>query len=325
MRVVLRKLLPFLHLTRITTAFAAIANVWFVILWSRAAAPNEALPSALADLSLPVLLATSAVCAAGLFVYGMALNDVLDVQYDRAFAPNRPLPSGQLRMVWAVSLVILALMVAMLGAIVLGMKALLLCLLTAAAILFYNAVGKFIPAVGLVSLGLIYAAHMMIPNFDLKFVWPVWVVMTHSLLVGAWTYSLAEKRPLMTRRGATAMILGWAVWSLVLFIAGYRRVDGIWPDWVNPLTVLGPIVLAILFVLYGIRKVRITPTRARAAEKITRYGALWLALYDTAWLFGQGYRQYAALLGAVAVAGFLGMTLVREVLGLLERPLEYRR
>ncbi len=327
MRVVLRRLLPLLHLTRITTAFAAISNVWFVILWTREAGP-ELEPGTAAiwstDLSLTSLLATSAVAAGGLFVYGMALNDVLDVQHDRAFAPRRPLPSGQLRMVWAVCLVITALMTALLGAIVLGTSALLLCMLTAGAILFFNAAGKFIPAVGLVSLGLIYAAHMMIPNFQLHFVWPVWTVMTHALVVGAWTYSLAEKRPLMSRRGVVAMIFGWAVWSCVLFTAAYRR-GGIWPDWVEPAAAIGPAVLALLFVWYAMRKVRKTPSRTRAAEKLVRYGALWLALYDTAWLFGQGYWKPAAVLGIVALVGFIGMTVVRELLSLIDQPLEYRR
>ncbi len=324
MRLLLRKLLPFLHLTRITTAFAAVANVWFVVLWTTAAGPQfEPGTQQLSELDPALLLVASAAAAVGLFLYGMALNDVLDVQYDRTFAPSRPLPSGELRMVWAVSLVIVALMVAMIGAMLLGREAFFLCLITAGAILFYNAAGKFVPAVGVVSLGLIYAAHMLIPNYHLRFVWPVWTVMTHSLAVGAWTYTLADKRPLMSRRGTFAMILGWAVWSGVLFYAAHRR-GALWPDWVNPWSPVGPLVLAVIFVWYAARKIRTSPSRQRAAEKLVRYGALWLALYDTAWLLGQGYWRPALLLASVGLAGFLGMTVVREVLSLVERPLEYR-
>ena len=325
MRLILRKLLPFLHLTRITTAFAAVGNVWFVVLWTRASGKDlETGTSVIWQLDLFWLLLASAIAAVGLFVYGMALNDVLDLQYDRAFAPQRPLPSGQLRLVWAVSLVVIALMAAILGSFFLGMQALLMCMLTAGAILFFNAAGKFIPAVGLVSLGLIYAAHMLIPNYQLRFVWPVWVVMTHSLFVGAWTYSLEEKRPLMSKRGIFAMILGWVVWSGVLIYAGHRR-GGIWPRWVDWKIIVGPVVLALLFVWYGRRKVKKTQSRYRAAEKLKRYGALWLTLYDTAWMLGQGYWHGALLLACLALAGFVGMTAVRELLGLLERPLEYRR
>ncbi len=324
MRLLLRKLLPFLHLTRITTAFAAVANVWFVVLWSREAGPIlEPGTAPLQELDPALLLCASALAAIGLFLYGMALNDVLDVHYDRTFAPQRPLPSGQVRMVWAVSLVITALMAAMIGAVFLGREAFFLCLLSAGAILFYNGAGKFVPAVGVVSLGLIYAAHMLIPNYYLRFVWPVWTVMTHSLAVGIWTYSLADKRPLMSRRGMFAMILGWVVWSGVLFYAAHRR-GGIWPDWVNPWSPVGPAALAVLFVWYASRKIKVAPSRHRAAEKLVRYGALWLALYDTAWLLGQGYWRPAVLLGSVGLAGFLGMTVVREILSLVERPLEYR-
>ena len=76
--------------------------------------------------------------------------------------------------------------------------AIILGLLTASAILFYDAAIKYIPSFGLVSLGLIYAAHMLIPNVDLVFVWPVWVAMSHSLLVGAMTHRLAGRRPALT-------------------------------------------------------------------------------------------------------------------------------
>ena len=35
MRRLLQSIAPFLHLTRVTTAFAAVSNVWLIVLWTR--------------------------------------------------------------------------------------------------------------------------------------------------------------------------------------------------------------------------------------------------------------------------------------------------
>ena len=68
MRRLLVRLLPAFHLTRVTTAFAAVANVWFVILWTRAHAQHEAGTDAIFDRPLWLTLLASGVNALGLFV-----------------------------------------------------------------------------------------------------------------------------------------------------------------------------------------------------------------------------------------------------------------
>jgi hypothetical protein len=328
MRQTLLRLAPVLHLTRVTTAFAAVANVWFIILWTRASAENEGSTLNLWDSPLWLLLLGGAVNALGLFTFAAALNDVLDQRRDRMLHPERPIPSGRLSVDWAIALVVGTFMAAVLGATVLGMDAVVLTILVAAAVLFFNAAGKFIPAIGLVVLGLIYAGQMVIPNLRLVFVWPVWLVMTHSLVVGGLTHVLARRVPVVSRRAVVMSIVGWAFWTAVMLYAGWIRArgrGGLWPDFVRPDTAIWPALLVIAFAVTTWRKVRVHGPGARASEKIGRYGALWQALYACAWLLGQRYIAEFLIVGTLTAAGFLGMTVLREVYGLIERPPGYRR
>jgi hypothetical protein len=107
--------------------------------------------------------------------------------------------------------------------------------------------------------------------------------------------------------------------------AGAAWWQGLWPGWVRWQAAVAPAALAVVFGLWAWRKaVRLGPG-PRAAEKIARYGALWLALYACAWLVGQAYNDEALILGVLAMAGFLGMTVLREAFALIEQPMGYRR
>ncbi len=61
-----------------------------------------------------------------------------------------------------------------------------------------------------------------------------------------------------------------------------------------------------------------------AAEKLKRYGAMWQALYGSAWLLALGMELQALWIGLFALAGFSAMTLIKEVTGLSDRPVAYR-
>ena len=63
---------------------------------------------------------------------------------------------------------------------------------------------------------------------------------------------------------------------------------------------------------------------AAAAEKLKRYGAMWQALYGAAWLAAIGLPVQAMWLGLFALAGFAGMTLIKEITGFSDRPVAYR-
>lgn len=330
MRRLLLRIFSALQLTRITTAFAAVANVWFVILWTQSS-KHEAASGTANDpfyaLPLWVLLGGGAINALGLFGFATALNDVLDWRRDQALHPERPIPSGRVSLDGAISLVVCTLGAAVLGATPLGMTAVLLTLLIAGAILFFNAAGKYIPAIGLVVLGLIYAGQMVVPNLNLKFVIPVWVVMTHALLVALAVHVLGRKAPGLSARAGVFAVFGWIFWTSVMFAVGWyrnRNDGGLWPDWVPLSHGLWILLLAAAYVLLVWKRLSSLGRGPRVAEKIARYGALWLPLYGATWLFAEGNPR-GWLLALLAVFGLLGMTLLREVVALIEQPMGYRR
>lgn len=327
----LRQLAPVLHLTRVTTAFALVANAWFVILWTRASPSFEGLDPAsapLRDRPLWLLLVGGALVALGLFSFGACLNDILDAKRDRTLRPDRPIPSGQVSMEAATALVFTTLICSILGAAVFGTEAVVATVLVQGAIFIFNAAWKFIPGIGLVVLGLIHAGYMVIPNVHLKFLWPVWLAMTHSLVVGAATYHLSRKVPKISKRAIAAAITGWVFWSAVIFwLQWYRDSEPrqFWPGWVSTRTAAWPAGLALIFVIVAWGKSRKLGPGVRAAEKVSRYGALWLALYACGWLVGADYRREALILITLTGCAFLGMSILREIYGLVERPMGYRR
>lgn len=322
---------PILHLTRVTTAFAAVSNVWFVILWS-AGVPEETATAQLQTRPMWALLTGGAATALGLYAYGACLNDLLDVRRDRALRPERPLASGRVSVETAAVTVALTLIVAVLGSTVFGTASVLLTLTLAFGILFFNTAARFVPAVGLVVLGLLYAGHILIPNPGLRFMWPVWLVMTHALVVAAATHVLARKVPPISMRAGVIAVLGWLGWSALILWLGWARSSpdpetpkALWPAWVPPTAALGPAVLGAAFLLLAVRRTRQYGFGPRAADKIYRYGSLWLTLYAVAWMLGAGRVREAVLLGVLALAAFLTMTTLRELYGLAEQPVGYRR
>ncbi len=317
-----------LHLTRVTTAFALVANTWFVILWSRASGAYEGGAARMTLSPLWVQLSGGALVALGLFGFGACLNDILDVKRDRALRPEKPLVSGQISMDAALTLVFVTMLASVLGAVIFGTAAVVMTALVLGAIFVFNAAWRFIPGFGLVALGLIHAGYMLIPNVELKFLWPVWLAMTHSLAVGAVTHRMSQKVPKISKRAAAAAIAGWAFWSaIILWLEWLRdpRPRDLWPDWVNPWTAVWPAGLAVLFVVVAWGKAHGVGPGPRAAEKVSRYGSLWLALYACAWLVGAGHTHEALILLALTGCAFLGMTVLREAYGLVEQPVGYRR
>lgn len=316
------RIVPALRLTRVTTAFAAVANIWFVILWTRATADE---PARAALHKGPVLLQVFGgfLIAIGLYSFAAAGNDILDIRRDRALKLDRPLASGEMRAESAVAMITASLVAAALGATALGVWSVRLAMLLALGILFYNFAGRHFPSVRIVLLGLIYAFHMFIPNPHLAFVWPVWLAMTHSLAVSAITHTLAGGRPALTRGAITAATIGWLFWSVALLSLGWWRTGAIWPNWASGLGGLFVFILVVGFGAIVWWIVRRGPSR-EAAERVMRLGAFWMALYSAAWLLGQGHINEGVGIALVAIAGFAGALGLHEITGRLEHPLNYR-
>jgi hypothetical protein len=315
------RLITAIQLTRLTMAFGAVSDVWFVVLYTRATPEHQSVPVHGMPL-VPALLA-GAIVAIGLFAYGAALNDVLDVRHDSAFSPDRPIPAGRIRVGQAVVVTVGALIVAVLAGNAMGMWALWITLVTAAGILFYNATGRFIPPVGVVTIGLIHAAHMLIPNHQIQITLPVWLVMTHTMVIAVAVHRLEDKRPRLNRQAYLGIIFGWLTWSVLLLGAGFLQSGTIWPSERSGLDLLYPAMAVALFLAVARWKTSGVGPRA-AAEKLKRYGAMWESLYGAAWLLALGLGVQAFWIGGFAIAGFTVMTLIKEVTGLSDRPIAYR-
>jgi 4-hydroxybenzoate polyprenyltransferase len=313
-----RNLLNLLQLMRVELVLAAISNSWLVIFLSRGPEVELHRPSEFTDLfqvwqALPLV----AIISAGLSAYGTAYNDALDARHDRTFSPDRPIPAGGINPDMAIRVALLSLLVAILGAIFLPKLSMLLCLVTAAAVLFFNMTGKFLPPVGIILFGLIWAGNMVIPNPTLGYAWPVFLTITHVIACSAVAYILEAKRPLILGPDWWGLILGWVFWALI--IVG-------WMFWQNtlalpqhPLIWVGPAAMVGLFLLVSwllLRRHMNSPARRRrAGARFSQVSVAWLILYNAGWLFGAGMNGPALLMIGVFIAAMLGVW----ALGLLSR------
>ncbi len=325
---IMRRVSPYLHLARVTTAFAAVANTWFAILWTLAMGDHEAGVSTLSGQPAWLLLLGGAGNALGLYAFGVSLNDLLDAKQDRAFRLDRPVAAGRVSAAAGLAAVSGTLMLAVLGATAFGDRGVLITLLLAAAILGFNAAAKFVPGVGLVMLGVIVAGHMLVPNPSIKFLWPIWLILTHVMVVALVRHVVGRKVPPVSRRAVVVASVGWGVCTAVVVALSWRRGgpdDWLWPEWVPWWSAIPVLALVAAFGLFIRRRIRAMGAGARTAEKVGRYGALWMALYGCGWLVGAGLWEESVILGTLTVAGWLGMTVLREWYSLIENPTGYRR
>jgi len=315
------RIITAIQLTRLTIAFGAVSDLWFVILFTQAR--GEYTHVQIHGMSLPLALFAGALIAVGLFAYGAALNDVLDVRHDAAFSPDRPIPAGRIKVGQAIIVTVLSLIVAIVGAAAMGEWSVYITLFTAAALLFYNATGKYIPSVGVITIGLVHAAHMFIPNHELSFTLPVWLVMTHTMVISAVVHLLEDKRPRFTRRAVVGATLGWLFWSVIILGGGVWADGDLWPHGASAWGAIAPIITVLAFLFVAWWKTSRVAGRA-AAEKLKRYGAMWQSLYGAAWLLAVGLEVQALWIALFALAGFAAMTFIKEMIGLTGTPITYR-
>lgn len=326
MREMLAQFASLLHLSRLTMALSVVGNGWFVVLWSRAeaAAGRAAMPEALRAGQWGPLLAASAV-AFGLYALGAALNDILDLRRDRALHADRPIASGQLGMEPAIWLVVGTTALAVLGATHFGPTAVMLVLVLQLGILAYNAAARFVPALGILILACIHAGHMLVPNSAHAWAWAVWTVMTHATAVAIAVHIVGRKNPALSARARVVLVVGWLALSAVLIAWGGRGERVLWPKGLAPLAAVLPLALGAVFAAWGVWSVRRHGMGSRSAEKLARYGALWMPVYGVGWLLGAGHTGEAWLLAGLVLVASAGVALARELAGLLAEPVGYRR
>lgn len=304
-------------------AFGAITDLWLIVILSRSSDEYHYMP--VATMPLAQALVCSAVTAIGLFSFAAALNDLLDAKHDRIFSPNRPIAAGEIGAAQAFSVALASLLLALVGVLSFGFGALFIALLIAGGTLFYNATAKYIPGVGLLTIGVLHAGHMLIPNDQFTFTLPAWLAMTHTTAVATIMHFVQAKRPGLSRRAKWMLILGWLICSAFLIGFGISRTTGsFWPEstpWYGPIF---PALAIFAFIPVVLRKIKRAQSPAIAAEKVARYGALWQSLYAAAWLFSWGEFWWAIVALAVAGVGFGAMTLLKELGGSTDQPIAYR-
>lgn len=301
---------------RLELVVPAVANNWLAIFLADRVETIESTNPMLAQMSRGWAMALAAVVAIGLGIYALAVNDMMDIRHDRAFSPERPLAAGRVGLPAAVLVAFLCLMSAIAASLFLGGRdSVLLCLLAAGATLFYNAIGKFIPAVGITTLALIWALGMAIPNPTMVYAWPVWLTFTHVMGCTLAVHVLEGKRPRLRGHDWLGVCGSWAFWTLVLLLwmntrAGYLGPGGVGRAglWAGPLLGVGGFLVAAFWSLQD----RMRPLRLRraAAADLRTLAIIWLIAFNAGWLLSAG-----AILPGLFMLGLFALAAASRRLG----------
>lgn len=317
----LDKLVAILQVSRVAMVFTAIADIWVIALLSLSHRGTWRVTPALETIGPGLLLATTAAVAGGLYVFGMTLNDVMDARRDRIFAPDRPIPARRISIAAATAIAVGALLVAIAASIPLGAMSTMLCLITAGLILFYNAFGKHLGGIGIVTLGLVRSVNMLIANPSLGYMWPVWLTMTHVVGLSAAAHRLEGKRPRLHGAQIWITAIGWAFVTVVMMLWMHRHNTSP-PD--RPWMWAGPVAAMAVFTIIGIITQRKAPSEPAAGALLIKRGLLWLIIYDAAWLASDGLWWQMGAVIALLPAALATMHLTRH-LKAITTPAEFRR
>lgn len=310
-----------MQLTRLSSALAVVGNGWFTVLWARARTPEVPVDRVAAGLDGALIWPLLAITLVGfgLYGFGATLNDILDQRRDRLLGADRPIARGRVGMEAAVWIVVLTCGMAVLGSTRFGSTAVVLVLGLQLAVLGYHAAARFVPGLGLVILGAIHAAHMVLANAGGAYAWPVIVIVVHAVGVSAAAHLIGRRTPRLSRRAGVAAAIGTLVLIAAILTVQREYRPPNWPVFV------GPVMLAAIFAAWAGRLVTKIGPGSRAAEKISRYGTLWMPLYGIAWLAGAGHWREAAILAGLAAVASLGVGTLRELYMLVAEPVGYRR
>ena len=305
------KLTRLLALTRPDVLPALVSGLWLMVFLAFDIEPADRRNPALDAMGQALALACSAVIAGGLGVFMMAMNDALDARHDRAFQPDRPIPSGQVTQRAAFGLAMAGLLASLGAAVALGPVSIMLALAAAGAIVFYNVAGRFVPAVGIVTLGLVVGLLVVIPNPRLAFAWPILLTMTHVIASATLRYWLAGKRPRLSPIDAWGICMGWAFWILVVLVLTRVRAKGVSHEPLDAVWV-GPTLAAVGFVLLTWLllgpSALIPHARRGTAARFTRLATAWLILFNSSWLLSAGLWWQGIVLLFLLPLGWMGAT-----------------
>jgi len=327
-----RRLLGVLQLTRMALVFTAIADSFctLVLLGHRGKVADP-------DLVLtPARYLTIAAMSVGLYGFGMSLNDIIDRRRDRQIAAHRPLPSGRVGVVTAHVICALLMLLALgAGAFYWTLsgywQSFVFVGIAEALIWFYDVAGKYLVAVGLLTLGAIRFFHAIVAAPSIPVLWHPLLLFNHVVILSAVAYSWEQKRPQLSRTHmgviAAGLILvdGMAIISLGTWrgqgdvVAALRSDPSM--EWTNGL--LLPIAAVVVFILVGALIRRRTPGLRDAGQKLMLYGLLWLIVYDGCFVSVYAHWVDGLLMLLFLPAAWLSVQLMRwwsKIVSLSQRP-----
>lgn len=317
-----QRLLSALQLTRMALVFTAIADsACSLLLLSRSRFAGAA--GILGDPGF-WRFAAAAVVSIGLYGFGMSLNDIIDRRRDKQIAADRPLPSGRIGIFAAQMICVLLGLAALVGGIMLArfqppearMFTVALLVWTGLLITFYDFMGKYLVAPGLLTLGLIRFFHATIAAPQLPLLWHPLLLLNHIAILSTVCYHLERKRPPLTRIHWWAVLGGLALMDFlcVMFVwwkrgqlepARFARTLGIEP------ALLLPAAAIVVFAIMAVYIHRASSDRRTAGQTLMLYGLLWLIVYDACFVGAYvGYRQ-ALLLLLLLPAAYVSVQLMR--------------
>ena len=318
-----RQVFPILQLARMALVFTAISNsLCTLLLWMR----KEYGPDATGMLSWKQVAAV-ALTSTGLYGFGMALNDIIDRRRDQQLAAYRPLPSGNIGVFTAHLVTGLLLALALLAGSFyshlsqLGWMPVVLVVWTALLILFYDLAGKYLVAIGLLSLGLVRFFHAVIPAPHVPLLWHPLLLLNHVTLLSLLSYRWEQKRPPLSLLHWVAVPGGLLLIDvLMIALVLLRR----WPSrgsivralWIKPELVL-PLIAAVAFVLLAWFLWKRSASEREAGQRIMLYGLLWLIVYDASFALAYIGWKAAVMLLAMLPLALLSVRLMRWWTGIL--------
>ena len=307
MKLRFRDILHLFELGRLEVVPALIGNIWLMTFIAQKA---EGIHWSTSELTLRLILAT--LIALGLAGLGIALNDALDAKHDRTFAPYRPIPSGRVEIRVAIVAAMLSLIASIAASIWLGKWSTIITLLTVGGILFYNLTGRFMPAVSVVSLGLITGLVMLIPSARPVYAWPIVLAMTHVMFCSTIRHWLAGKRPRITAKDGFGICAGWLFWTML--VVGVLR-----PHEHNLKHVadnhaarllFGPVLAIIIFTIITAILLRHFENmnfseRKLIGNRFARIAGIWLLVYNLSWLITLGLWWQAWIMASLLLVSLL--------------------
>lgn len=330
-----KRLLGVLQLTRMALVFTALADSFCTLLLLANSVHGD--PNDPDRILTPTRYLAIAAMSIGLYGFGMSLNDIIDRRRDRQIAAHRPLPSGRVSVITAHVICGLLLILSLTGAAVYwrasrDWRSMVFVCVAVALIWFYDAAGKYLVALGILTLGLIRFFHALVPAPQIPVLWHPLLLFNHVVILSMIAYRWEQKRPPLARSHLVGIGAGLAVVdALAIITLGTHRgaagdpVHALQFDpsmtWTNKLLI--PIGAVLAFVVVGFVIRRRTPGLRDAGQKLVLYGLLWLIIYDAAFVFAYVGWWEGLLMLLFFPAGWLSVQLMRwwsKLVSISHRP-----